>query len=336
MTLQDLIAGIIVVVLVVYALLGGADFGGGVWDLAATGPRARSQRALVANAIGPVWEANHVWMIVAVVLLFTAYPPAFAAIMTALHIPVTLMLIGIVLRGSSFVFRKFAPAPDDQASPLQLVFAVSSLLTPVMLGVVIGTISTPEIGWRDGVATGGFLHPWLRPFPWAVGLLTLALFAWLAASYLPLETADEELREDFRFRSIVGGFAVAVFGGVSLGLMSGAATHVFGGLTGTAWGRTLLAATTLLLAAALVASWRRRYAWARVLSALVAGLVIVGWAGAMRPWIVVEGITLAEAAGPRETLELVAWILLGGGIVLLPAYVYLVATFKGRVLFRRE
>ncbi len=336
MTLADAVAAVILVALIVYALLAGADFGGGVWDLAASGPRAHRQRTLIANAIGPVWEANHVWMIVAVVLLFTAYPPAFATIMTTLHIPITLMLFGIVLRGSSFVFRKAARAPDDQPSRLQLVFAVSSLITPVMLGVVVGTVSTPAIGWRDGAPTGGFVRPWLRPFPWAVGLFTLSLFAWLAACYLLLEARDEDLRDDFRIRAVAAGIAAAVSGALALGLASSGAAYVFGRLTGTWWGLAVLALTSALLVGATVAAWRRRYALTRVMAAGATTLVILGWGRAMQPWLIVDSLTVAEAAAPAVTLRLVVWILAGGSVVLLPAYAYLVATFKGRVLFPRQ
>ena len=108
LSIEVLISGAMMVSLTFYALLGGADFGGGVWDLFASGPRKQAQRELIAEAIGPVWEANHVWLILVVVLLFTAFPPAFAAISTALHIPLTLMLIGIVLRGSAFTFARTA------------------------------------------------------------------------------------------------------------------------------------------------------------------------------------------------------------------------------------
>lgn len=334
--LAQVVAVVILVALIAYALLAGADFGGGVWDLAASGPRAAEQRTLIANAIGPVWEANHVWMIVAVVLLFTAYPTAFATIMTTLHIPIALMLIGIVLRGSSFVFRKAALKSVDEPSRVQLVFAVSSLITPVMLGVVVGTVSTPAIGWHDGAATGGFLWPWLRPFPWAVGLFTLSLFAWLAACYLPLETDRAELRDDFRTRGVAAGAAVTVFGALALGLASSAATHVFGRLTSTWWGLSVVALAGSWVVGATVAVWRRHYTLARVLAAATTVLVILGWGGAMRPWLIVESLTVAQAAAPPVTLRLVVWILAGGSLVLLPAYAYLVVTFKGRVLFPSE
>src|SRR5262245_55702390 len=112
-SIDVLLAGAMMVSLTFYALMGGADFGGGVWDLFAFGPRKRAQRELIAEAIGPIWEANHVWLILVIVILFTAFPPAFAAIATALHIPLTLMLVGIVLRGSAFTFRSYDKRTDD-------------------------------------------------------------------------------------------------------------------------------------------------------------------------------------------------------------------------------
>src|ERR687893_2196597 len=131
-----------VVSLMFYALLGGADYGGGVWDLFARGRRAGAQRELVAAAIGPVWEANHVWLIFGVVVLFTAFPPAFAALSTALHIPLTLMLIGIVLRGCAFTFRHYDAEADDVQQRWGRLFGMASVVTPILLGVCIGAIST--------------------------------------------------------------------------------------------------------------------------------------------------------------------------------------------------
>jgi cytochrome d ubiquinol oxidase subunit II len=336
MGLPELVAGIILAVLIVYVLMGGADFGGGVWDLLAVGPRAPRQRETIAHAIGPVWEANHVWMIVAVVLLFTAFPPAFAAIMTGLHIPISIMLLGIVLRGSSFVFRKVDDAIDEGvASKWQLVFAISSLITPVMIGVVMGTLSTPALQYRDGVVHGGFLDPWLRPFPWAVGAFTLALFAWLAASYLTMEAEGEALREDFRRRALAAGIAVALTGAAAGLLWERVAPDSMGSLTGSLWSLADVEAGGVAWLVAMVAMWRRRWRGARLAAALTAVLVLVGWGVGQYPWLVPDGLTIRDAAAPEVTLRLVSWILLGGGVVLVPAFAYLYLTFKGSILLPR-
>src|SRR5688572_27490720 len=154
--------------LVLYFVFGGADFGGGVWDLLARGPRKDAQRALVARAIGPVWEANHVWLILVVVLLFSGFPRAFSAITVALHVPLTLFLIGVVLRGSAFAFQGGTLESRPGAKTLRRrwgrVFAVASLVAPVLLGMCVGALASGEISVRDGRVTSGFFEPWLTPF----------------------------------------------------------------------------------------------------------------------------------------------------------------------------
>lgn len=336
MTLPEGVAGVILAVLVLYVLLGGADFGGGVWDLFARGPRARRQREVIAGAIGPIWEANHVWMIVAVVLLFSAFPTGFSVAMTALHIPLTLMLVGIVLRGTSFVFRKVAPPPDGAESGWQTTFAVSSLLTPVMIGVVVGAVTVPGIGYESGVVTGGFVRPWLRPFPFLVGGFTLALFAWLAACYLVLETTDPDLRDDFRRRALASGWVVAGFGALvfASGWMTAPAVvaHFIEGWGGAA---TLIGGM-IALGLCQVAMMRRRWAVARAAAVTTVVLVLVGWAQGQMPWIVRDAVTIHEAASPAVTIELVLWILGLGSLILVPAFAYLYATFKGRMLLTGE
>src|SRR5512132_2447517 len=125
-------AGCILGSLVLYALFGGADFGGGVWDLLASGPRRAEQRALIERAIGPIWEANHVWLILVVVLLFAAFPPAFAAISIALHVPLTLFLVGVVFRGSAFTFRAYDDRGDHRQKRWGLLFSLASVASPIL------------------------------------------------------------------------------------------------------------------------------------------------------------------------------------------------------------
>src|SRR5437016_6135116 len=160
MSLADLVAGVIFVALNAYAVLGGADFGGGVWDLLALGPRKARQRELIAEAIGPVWEANHVWLILAIVLLFTCFPPAFARLGTRLHIPLSLVLIGIVLRGSAFTFWRYGA--DEEQRNWGKVFAIASLMTPLLLGTTAGAIASGAVGdggWGSGDFSGTYVAP---------------------------------------------------------------------------------------------------------------------------------------------------------------------------------
>src|SRR6266566_1659688 len=139
-TLADLLAGVIFAALNAYAVLAGADFGGGVWALLARGPQKERQRDLIAHAIGPVWEANHVWLILAIVLVFTGFPRAFASLSTFLHVPLLLILIGIVMRGSAFVFRAYGPDDPPHERFWGRIFAMASITTPLFLGVIVGAI----------------------------------------------------------------------------------------------------------------------------------------------------------------------------------------------------
>lgn len=329
----ELLAGAMLCSLIAYALLGGADFGGGVWDLLATGERAERQRAAIAEAIAPIWEANHVWLILVVVLLFSAFPPAFALMMTALHLPVTLLLIGIVLRGSSFVFRRY----DTEESGVQRrwgrIFAASSFFTPILLGIVIGAISTPVWTVEDGVYRGGFVRPWLRPFPIAVGLFALAQFAFLAATYLTVETKDPEVREDFRRRALLSAIGVGGLAFTVVTLAGAAASAVARGLLGHWWSWPLQALTAAAAVGAIVFLWRRRFLAARVFAAAQVSFILLGWGLAMNPYLVADTLTIHQAAAPPQTLRLLIIGLTGGAVILFPAFWYLFRTFKGGVIF---
>src|SRR5438045_4184180 len=159
--LKLIVAFCILSSLIVYALMGGADFGGGIWNLLAFGSRAKRQREAIADAIAPIWEANHVWLILVIVLLFTGFPGGFATMMTALNIPITVMLLGIVLRGSAFVFRKYDMEKERHWST---VFGMASFLTPFFQGMILGALTTGQIRVEHGRVLTGFMAGWLTPF----------------------------------------------------------------------------------------------------------------------------------------------------------------------------
>jgi cytochrome bd ubiquinol oxidase subunit II len=317
--LEIIAAGTMVVALTFYALLGGADYGGGVWDLFATGARAKSQRALIAEAIGPIWEANHVWLILVIVILFTGFPLAFSVIATALHIPLTLVLIGIVMRGSAFTFRAYDSQRDEVQRRWSLLFSISSLLTPIWLGVTLGAIASGTISVENGVVTSGFLRAWFAPFPFAVGFFALALFAFLAAVYLTLETNDRALQEDFRRRAL----ALVVFWLAGTG-----APRVRAGLTAAWYAVALHLLTAVFASGALYSLWTRRYAWARVCAVGQVTLILWGWAASQYPYLVEPHITIASAAAPRLPLALLLGALAAGALFLFPSFFYLFRVFK--------
>lgn len=324
LSLPNALAGIILVALTAYVLLGGADFGGGVWVLLAAGSRKEQQRKLIAQAISPVWEANHVWLILAIVLLFTCFPAAFARIAIVLHVPLTLMLIGIVLRGSAFVFQSYGGGGGR-------VFAISSLITPVLLGVCVGAVASGALGEERRLAAeghgfyAGYVAPWLTPFAFAVGLFALACFAFLAATYLTLEARDAELREDFRLRATAAGSAVFAIALIGLVVFEEAPV-VHPGIV------------ALAAAAAIAAFWsllRRRYVLARVAAAAEVTIILAGWGSAQYPYLLPPDLTVRAAAAPRITLQLVLFALIAGAIVLLPSLYYLLRIFKGHLLSQR-
>lgn len=329
MTLETIIAGAMIVSLILYVLLGGADYGGGVWDLFALGRRARQQRELVAEAIGPVWEANHVWLILVIVILFTAFPPAFAAVATALHIPLTLMLIGIVLRGTAFTFRTYDVQRDNVQRRWSLIFSIASIVTPVLLGITLGAIASGTIRVENGVVTNGFFNSWLAPFPFAVGFFALSLFAFLAAVYLTLEAQDRDLQEDFRRRALIAGVAVGALAWIVFLLAETGAPRVRAGLSRTVWALALHFLTALFAMGAFYTLWTRKYKLARACAAAQATLILLGWAAAQFPFLVEPDITVTSAAAPHITLQLLLGALAAGAFLLLPSYYYLFRIFKG-------
>jgi cytochrome bd ubiquinol oxidase subunit II len=329
-TLADIVGFVMLVSLMLYALGAGADFGGGVWDLFARGPRAAAQRDLIARAIGPIWEANHVWLILVLVLLFVAFPPAFATASVALHIPLTLMLIGIVLRGSAFVFRSYDTPADDVQRRWSRLFAAGSIAAPLMLGICVGAIASGTI--RTDLETGrvqtDFVSQWLAPFPLAIGAWTLALFAYLAAVYLTIEASDPELQRDFRRRAIAAGITVGVMALVSFILSGEGAPLIRAGLARDWWSIPFHILTGLISIGAIAALWSRRFQLARVLAIAQVILIILGWGLAQYPYLVEPDLTLANCAAPSSVLKVLLVALAAGATLLFPSLWYLFRVFK--------
>ncbi len=330
------LAAVILLALTAYAILGGADFGGGVWDLLASGPRRDRQRALIADAIGPIWEANHVWLILAVVLLFTCFPAAFARVAIVLHIPLVLLLVGIVLRGSAFTFRSYDSRRDAVQRRWGAVFSGASIITPLLLGTAVGAIATARVVAPDGGFVAGFIRPWATPFALATGGLALALFAFLAAVYLTVEAGDDRaLADDFRRRALGAAVAAIVMAVGALLMARRGAPMMHTGLTLTRWALPLHLGAGLAAASAIGALLLRSYRVARVAAAALVSLIIWGWGAAQYPFVVPPDLTMADTAAPATTLRFVALGLVAGGLILIPSLVYLFRIFKSDASRRR-
>ena len=302
--------GLLAVVL--YAVLAGADFGGGVWDLLANGPRAVRQREAIGAAMGPVWETNHVWLIFLVVLIFTCFPSIFATLGIALFVPLSLALLGIVLRGAAFAFR--GPAYRDLPTHKiwGVIFGISSLATPFLFGACAG-----------GIATGSF--SWTRPMSIAVGFFAIALCAQLAAVYLTVET-QSALREDFRRRAYYATIAVAITGLIALATGAAAEPALISHLRAPL--PIAIIALAMLLGLVVLALLRLDYVhWARVAVAAEVTAVLCAWYAAQAPYILNElGVT--APAAPHLTLVIFLWTCLLGGVVLVPSMLLLFSVFK--------
>lgn len=331
-TLEFILAGAILFSLTLYALLGGADFGAGIWFLLARGKHARPERQLITEAIGPVWEANHVWLILVIVLLFTAFPPAFSRISILLHIPLTLMLIGIVLRGSTFVFRNYDVRKEEIHRVWDRVFALSSVMTPFLLGVIIGTIASGKLTMEGNSFLQVYVQPWFQPFPVAVGCFAFNLFALLAAVYLIQETQDTGLQDLFARRALWTAGASMALAVTVWWLSEDGAPEIRQGLSRNPWGIICLVSAGLAGACAIIFLSIRHYRLARAFVVGQVCLIIWGWGLAQYPYIVEPDLTLLNAAAPDQTLKLILEFLVLGSLLLFPSLYYLFRVFKKQAL----
>lgn len=313
-----------VVSLTLYAVMGGADYGGGFWDLMASGPRKAMQRQTIEKAIGPIWEANHVWLILMVVLLFSCFPQAFYATSIALHIPITILLFGIVFRGSAFTFRTYDSHKDQVQERWGRVFAISSTVTPVMLGVIVGAISSGNI-LIEGSFYSVYISPWIQPFPIAVGVFALCLFAYLAAVYLTADTKDLQLQNDFRLRAFLSSCASGAMALLVFLLAKDGAPSLFKDLKLLS---PIYICTAITAFITLFLLFKRKFTIARFCAAAQVALVLWGWAFAQYPYLVRPAFTISNSAANETTIKLVIWALIAGAVMLVPAFYYLYKIFK--------
>jgi cytochrome d ubiquinol oxidase subunit II len=321
------IAGVLLMSLTFYVLLGGADYGSGVWDLLASGSRKLKQREFMAHAIGPIWEADHVWLILIVVILFTCFPAAFSTVMTDLNIPLTLMLVGIVLRGAAFGFRTYGSSDALRDRRWCRIFGRASLITPAFLGIAVGAIASGRLP-RNPQRLSDFVMPWLTPFCLSVGAFTVTMFAYLSATYAAYEARDSELAEDFRVRAIGAALSTGMMAGVVLLLSINGAPAIWHGLTDRVWTWPLIWITAFLALVALYALRVRNYRFARFCAAGEVTLILWGWAFAQFPYIVAPTLTIYNSSAAPITIDLMAGALLAGSFLLLPSYKYLLEIFK--------
>ena len=309
--------------LVAYTVLAGADFGAGLWTLLAGPGRAgrTATRDHARHAMGPVWEANHVWLIFVLVVTWTAYPRAFGSITSTLAVPLFIAVVGIVLRGASYALRGQLEGARGQRV-IENLFALSSVLTPFALGTVVGGIASGRV--PVGNAAGDPVTSWLNPTSVVIGALAVATGAYLAAVYLAADAhrlGEPTLERDFRARALWSGVCAGALAVAGLVVVRFDAPALFTGLTSDG-GVAMIIVSAAAGLTTLFLVWRNHFGLARASAALAVAAILVGWALAQRPRLL-PGLTIDQAAAGRSTLIAVIVAVVVGAVVLVPSLVLL-------------
>jgi cytochrome d ubiquinol oxidase subunit II len=313
----DAAAAILLIGATFYAIFGGADFGGGLWDLLAGGAeRGQRPREVIQRSLVPVWEANHVWLIFVLVVLWTAFPPAFSAIFTTLYVPIALAALGIVLRGAGFAFRKSIVGLRERRA-MGATFAISSLLTPFFMGTAVGAVAAGNV---PAAGNGDAFSTWTGPLPLLIGAMFVASGAYLAAVFLvgdARRAGDVEMERYFERRALGAAVVAGALAVAGLFALHGEARYVFDRLTREALPLVVLSVLCgAALLAALVRGARRPL---RPLAAGAVTAVIWGWGVAQFPYLLPTSLRIDQAAAPGATLTVVLIVFAVAAIVVLPS-----------------
>jgi cytochrome bd ubiquinol oxidase subunit II len=313
----DVAAAILWVGATFYALFGGADFGGGLWDLiAGDAGKGERPRGLIQRSLTPVWEANHVWLIFILVVLWTAFPPAFSAIFTTLYVPIALAAAGIVLRGCGFAFRKSIEGLAARRAA-GATFALSSVLTPFFMGAVVGAIAAGNV---PAAGDGNAFSTWLEPLPLLTGAMFVATGAYLSAVFLvgdARRVGEADLERYFVRRALVAAAVAGIAAAAGLLELHSEARYIFDRLTSQGLPLVILSVLCGVgLLVALLQGWRRPL---RPLAAGAVVAVIWGWGVAQFPYLLPTSLKIGAAAAPDPTLDTVFVVFAVAAVLVLPS-----------------
>jgi cytochrome bd ubiquinol oxidase subunit II len=330
--LVNLLLAILIVALAAYAVLGGADFGAGFWDLTAGGAQRGARiRGLVHRSMGPVWEANHVWLILVLVVLWTCFPHAFGPLMETLYVPLFLAAVGIILRGAGYALRGEA-ASISEARALGAIFALSSVLTPFFLGCAIGAVASGQVPAEGD--PGSPFSSWTGATALWIGALAVVNGAYVAAVFLAADSVRAQapdLTVAFRRRAL--GCAV-VAGAMAIGgllVIHEDAPDLYDGLT-SGGGLVMVVASAAVGVLTLWLLWTNRFEAARYASGVAVGAILAGWAFAQRPDFLPGQLSLQDAAAEHATLLATLIVLIVALLVIVPAIAFLFRlTLQGRL-----
>ncbi|UKJ05983.1 cytochrome d ubiquinol oxidase subunit II [Solitalea lacus] len=319
--------------ILLYLLLGGADFGAGIIELFSSEVTKNKTRQLTYRAIGPIWEANHMWLIITIVILFVGFPVVYSTLSVHLHIPLLVMLFGIIARGTAFVFRHYDAVKDDMQKVYNLIFVYSSFITPFFLGIIAGSLIGGKINLQATTFQDAFIAPWFNLFSISVGLFTVCICGFLAAVYLIGEAQNQEdikifIRKAKRMNILT--------------VLAGALVFVIAEVDGIPLYRGLLTNKISLLAI-IAASISLFFLWdyllknkakniVRILSGFQITMILFAVGYEYFPAFIMlsDGnyITLIEDTAPQSTLSALAWALIIGSVFILPALFYLYYSFQ--------
>jgi cytochrome bd ubiquinol oxidase subunit II len=315
-----------------YCLLGGADFGAGIIELTASKKSKERIRKMITDAIAPIWEANHIWLIIAVVILFNGFPLVYTSLSIALYIPLILLLLGIVFRGTAFTFRHYDAVKDRSQEVYSIIFSYSSIMVTFFFGLIIGALVSGKILNNPSGFFEGYIHPWLNLFSASVGIFLCTLFAFIASVYLISEFTDEITRKEFVQKSRAANFAA-----IAAGILVFAASFIEDvGFTQMFFSNPVSITLIILATATVPLLWfflGRKITWLSRIAAGAQMLFIIGaFYAVYYPVIVVigdgENLTLYNTAAPEITHAYLGWALIIGSVLIFPALFFLYKVFK--------
>lgn len=318
--------------ILLYLLLGGADFGAGIIELTSTGEERSKIRSLTYRTIGPIWEANHMWLIIAIVILFVGFPIIYGMLSIHLHIPLVLMLLGIIGRGTAFIFRHYDAVKDNMQKVYNLIFTYSSFITPFFLGVIAGSLISGRIDPDARTFTTAYLSPWLNYFSMAVGLFTASICAFLAAVYLTGETEEESMKASLRKKARQFNISTVIMGG----LVFLAAEAEGMNLINELMAQPITMIALILATLSLFLLWYFLKGGNRVLIRMIAGFQVTMILFAISylyfpNFVLIKGgnhLSLFEAMANTEPVRALGWALIIGSVFILPALFYLLHQFQ--------
>ena len=322
--------------ILLYFLLGGADFGAGIIELFTSRKNRGKTRRTLYHAIGPVWEANHMWLIIAIVILFVGFPVIYSVMSTYLHIPLLVLLLGIIARGTAFVFRHYDAVKDDMQRVYNRIFILSSFIAPLFLGIIAGSAVSGHIDNNAVNFLDAYVWGWLNWFSISVGLFTVSLCGFLAAVYLIGEAEDEEDKRRFILKAKRMNIAAVICG--TLVFIASAVDHV----PLAAWiftdriGLAAVVAASLSLAVLWFNIYKTKPALLRVLAGFQVTMILFAIGNAHFPYFIIlkhgEHLSLLNHQGPSKSVSALGWALVWGSVFILPALCYLFYSFQKKVM----